>query len=434
MKLLYANDKPGAHAPSWYHATCQIASYPVLESHLETDVCIVGAGFTGLAAALELRSQGIDCVLLEAHRVGWGASGRNGGQLGSGFNMDQQELEAALGHATAHELWDIAQQAKQWVHDVSAQHAIDIDYQPGIITALHRKRFVAAAHAYSRHLQERYNYHAIQALDTEAIRERVNTDDYFGGLIDNGAGHIHPLKLATGLARIAHNAGARIFERSEVIRIDAGSVQTTQRVIGTSGSVKCQRIILATNGYVDALDKQINKRLMPINNFICVTQPLGQLASELLPRNDAVADSRFVVNYYRRVAGDRLLFGGGENYSYRFPRHIAPKVRQAMLELFPQLQNADIDYAWGGTLAITRNRLPYIGELQPQRFTAGGYSGHGVALACIYGKALAGHMAGDSKLYSVLSQLPNRQFPGGVRSRAAMLALAMTGYSLIDKI
>ena len=434
MKLLYANDKPGEHAPSWYHATCQSTSYPRLESHLETDVCIVGAGFTGLATALELRAQGIDCLLLEAHRVGWGASGRNGGQLGSGFNMDQQELEAALGRTTAHKLWDIAQQAKQWVLDTSALHAIDIGYQPGIVTGLHRKRFVKPAHAYCEHLQRHYNYDAIEALDAKAVRERVSTHDYYGGLMDNEAGHIHPLKLAVGLAHAAQAAGAHLYERSEVIRIESGNTRSTQRVVGTSGSVICQRVILATNGYVDALDKQINKRLMPINNFICVTQPLGEQATQLLPHNDAVADSRFVVNYYRRVDGDRLLFGGGENYTYRFPRHIAPKVRQAMLDLFPQLHDAGIDYAWGGTLAITRNRLPYMGELEPQRFAAGGYSGHGVALACIYGKALARHMAGDSSLYSVLSQLPDQHFPGGVRSRAALLAIAMTGYSWLDRV
>ncbi len=274
----------------------------------------------------------------------------------------------------------------------------------------------------------------MQPLDEQSIQERVNSNNYHGGAIDQGAGHIHPLKLARTLAQAAESFGARILERSEVTQIQSRLGSASQRVVTATGSVSCRRVILATNGYVDSLDSGVNKRLMPINNFIVVTEPLGDMAAQLLPFDDAVADSRFVVNYYRRVANDRILFGGGENYSYRFPDHISSLVRKAMLGVFPQLEDVSIDYAWGGTLAITRNRLPFMGEIQPQRFAAGGYSGHGVALACIYGKALADHMAGDSELYDALSQLPNKAFPGGIRLRPALLAAAMTGYSWVDRI
>ena len=434
MKLLYANDQPGVHAPSWYQDTCITPPRASLEHHLDTDVCIIGAGFTGLAAALELGKLGVDCVVLEAHRVGWGASGRNGGQLGTGFNTDQCELESLVGKPCAHTLWTIAEQAKQWILQTCNEHDANIDYRPGIVSAMHRRRMVQPLHDYCRHLQEHYGYDAMQTLDAKTITERVNSNNYHGGIVDHGAGHIHPLKLANALAEAAESTGVPILERSEVVQILTRAGGASQRVVTASGSVSCRRVILATNGYVDALDDALNTRLMPINNFIVVTEPLGELATHLLPHDDAVADSRFVVNYYRRVDNDRLLFGGGENYSYRFPESIDALVRKAMLGVFPQLKNVRLDYAWGGTLAITRNRLPYIGELRPQRFAAGGYSGHGVALACIYGKALADHMAGESHHYDVLSKLPNRAFPGGVRSRPALLALAMTGYSALDKL
>jgi len=433
MNLLHINDKRGVHAPSWYADTCGTTAQSPLETHVSTDVCIIGAGFTGLSAALELQSNGIDCVLLEAHQVGWGASGRNGGQLGTGFNMDQTALESLVGRVQAHKLWNIAESAKRWIKDTCHHYQVDIEYQPGIVYALHRQRFVKPLHQYCEYLHKQYDYTAMQALDAEQIQRRVACPSYFGGAIDHGAGHVHPLKLAQGLAHAALKCGARLYEQSEVVRLERKST-TEQRVITPTGSVSCQHVILATNGYGDNLDRHLQTRLMPINNFIVVTEPLGALAEQLLPFNEAVADSRFVVNYFRRVAGDRLLFGGGENYSYRFPKHIVPLVRKAMLGIFPDVHSAAIDYAWGGTLAITRNRLPYIRELEPQRFTAGGYSGHGVALACIYGKALAGKLYGDDETFTDLSCLPDRRFPGGVRSRPYILAAAMTAYSWMDKL
>ena len=429
MNLLYANDQRGEHAPSWYQHSCDTPTHPTLESHLDTDVCIIGAGFTGLSAALELRLQGIDCAVLEAHRMGWGASGRNGGQLGTGFNMDQMELESLVGPALARKLWQIAENAKRWILDTCQRHAIDIDYRPGIVYAQHRQRLVKPLHHYCNYLQAHYGYTAMLPLDSDTIRQHVNSQDYHGGAVDRGAGHIHPLKLAVGLASAASGAGADIFERSEVIRVQKTAGGHGLRVVTPTGSITCRRVIQATNGYGD-----FQRRLMPINNFIVVTEPLGDLAARLLPTDEAIADSRFVVNYFRRVASDRLLFGGGENYSYRFPERIADLVRKAMLGIFPDLQSVAIDFAWGGTLAITRNRLPFIGEISPQQFAAGGYSGHGVALACIYGKALADHMAGNSEMFTVLRQLPNQPFPGGLRSRSALLATAMTGYSLLDKL
>ena len=433
MKLLHENDRTGEHAPSWYNATCPIEPRATLTTNTTMDVCVIGAGFTGLSSALHLAENGHSVAVLDAHRVGWGASGRNGGQLGSGFNQDQIELTSLLGEERARQLWKTAEDAKALVHARCKQYGIDIDYVPGIVAAMHKKRFVQDTHEYCEYLKTHYQYQELQALTEQEIKERVASDNYFGGAIDHGAGHIHPLKLADGLARAAEKNGASIYEKSEVLRIDTLPSGDGYRVVTTQGSVLCGKIMLATNGYLDNLRPTVNRWVMPINNFIVVTEPLGALAEEILPSNDAVADSRFVVNYYRRVDGDRLLFGGGENYSYRFPQSISKIVRKAMLGVYPQLNDVAIDYAWGGTLAITRSRLPYTSQLASGIYTAGGFSGHGVALAGLYGQAIAQEICGDSNRFNLLSKLPGKTFPGGQAARPALLALAMTGYSWVDK-
>jgi gamma-glutamylputrescine oxidase len=434
MKLLHANDLTGDHAPSWYKATCAIDARPALSTNATFDVCVIGAGFTGLSAALHLAENGKSVAVLDAHRVGWGASGRNGGQLGTGFNQDQMQLTALLGEQRARQLWKIAEDAKALIHNRCRQYDIDIEFTSGIVTALHKPRFVRPAHEYCEFLAANYQYQELQPLTKQAIRNRVASDNYFGGAVDHGAGHIHPLKLASGLASACEKNGAVINEKSEVIRIDTLPRAGGYRVVTTQGSVICENIILASNGYLDNLRPAVNRWIMPINNFIVVTEPLGSLADEILPCNNAVADSRFVVNYYRRVEGDRLLFGGGENYSYKFPKSINKIVRKAMLGVYPQLDKVAIDYAWGGTLAITRSRLPFSSKLETGIYTAGGFSGHGVALAGLYGQAMAEHICGDFDRFDLLSGLPEKTFPGGSAARPALLASAMTAYSWIDKI
>ncbi len=434
MKLLHANDKRGQHAASWYEATCATPTRPTLETEITHDVCVIGAGFTGLSAALELAKNGTSVAVLDAHRVGWGASGRNGGQLGSGFNQDQRSLQESLGLENARTLWRFSEEAKQFVHDLSAEHHFDVEYKPGIVSALHKAKFLPHLQEYCQFMQKEYHYDALEALDRNALNERVRSDDYHGGAIDHGAGHIHPLKFALGMASAAEKSGASIFEMSEVTRIEPLQQSSGYRVVTSQGSVLCEKIVLATNGYLDDLKPEVNRWIMPINNFIVVTEPLGDLATQLLPQDNAIADSRFVVNYYRRVDNDRLLFGGGENYSYRFPDSIDGIVRKAMLGIFPELEQAKIDYAWGGTLAITRSRLPYASELSKGVYTAGGFSGHGVALAGFYGRSIAKHIQGDTESFDLLSTLPTKPFPGGAALRPALLAVAMTGYSWLDKI
>lgn len=434
MKLLYANDRRGEHAPSWYQASCTTQLRPSLEHHVDADVCVIGAGYTGLAAALELASTGHRTVVLDAHRVGWGASGRNGGQLGSGFNKDQRALEKQLGKSSAHALWQIAESGKRHIRQLCERHCIDIDDTPGIVYAQHRQRYVQNAHDYCAFMAREYDYSDMEPLTRERVREHVDSANYQGGVLDHGAAHVHPLKLVTGFATAAEKAGAGIYELSEAIRIEAGHGGSDQRVVTASGSVRCGKVIIAANGYLDDLQPTLNKWSMPINNFIVVTEKLGERARQLLPFDHAVADSRFVVNYFRRVDGDRLLFGGGENYSYRFPNALAQSVRRAMLGVFPQLDDVSIDYSWGGTLAITRNRLPFLRQSAPDIYAAGGYSGHGLALAPMYGTAIADHINGQPERFQQLSALPATAFPGGTVSRPALLKIAMSGYSWLDRL
>jgi len=436
LKLLYTNDAAGVHANSWYRATTAPDKYPQLENHTDTDVCVIGAGYTGLSTALHLAQAGYSVTILDAHRVGWGASGRNGGQLGTGFNQTQPELERLYGLSRARELWSLAEDAKRTIHDLCDRHAIDAHYKPGVIYAQHRRRALSATYEHVEHLRRHYNYEHIQPLDKHALRQLVNSADYHGGFIDHGAGHLHPLALAIGMGRAAANAGAQIYESSEVIRIhhSRNTQQGALHVITPQASVRAERVVLACNGYLDALQPRFAQRVMPINNFIVATEPLGERAKTLLAEDVAVADSRFVVNYYRRSQDSRLLFGGGESYGYRFPATMTRNVRRAMLRVFPQLDDVQIDYAWGGTLAITRSRMPCVRQLSSRVIAAGGYSGHGVALAVITGRVIAEKIAGDAVRFDWLANLPAARFPGSRWSRSTLLAAAMTGYSWMDKL
>ncbi len=432
MKLLHANDFAGKHAPSWYHATSNAPTYPTLTEDISCDVCVIGAGYTGLSTALHLKKQGMSVVLLDAHRVAWGASGRNGGQLGSGFSLDQFELERQYGVAHAHALWQLSERAKRTFHNLCEDHKIDAQYKPGIIAAKHRLRFVGDEHRYCDMMAKKYNYPHYQALTKAQLQELVDSPGYHGGIIDNGAGHIHPLELGIGLAKAASELGVSVYEMSKVVAIKRKK-RTEPIVRTTKASVRAGNIVMACNGYLDGLEPAVQKRVMPINNFMIATEPLGARGASLLPQDHAVYDSRFVVNYFRLSSSKRLLFGGGETYGYRFPKDITSLVRKPMLEVFPQLHDVRIDYAWGGTLAITRSRLPYVRKVKAHLYAASGYSGHGVALSLEAGRVIAKAIGGDTSELDVLKTLVCRRFLGGTSTRALLLKGAMSWYALKDK-
>jgi gamma-glutamylputrescine oxidase len=433
MDLLTANDRSGAYPDSWYAASAELlAPFPALEGSLAADVCVIGGGYTGLSAALHLAEAGYDVVLLEAQRVGWGASGRNGGQMGSGQRRDQDWLERRLGVGTARALWEMAEAAKALVRGLVARHGIACDLRPGVIHAACRAGEVAAFHAEAAKLKRDYGYDALEPLDRAGIEAHLATRAYHGGVLDRDAAHLHPLNFALGLARAAAAAGAQIFEASRVEAIGGGA---HPEVRTGEGLVRARFVIVAGNGYLGGLVPEMAARVMPINNFIVATEPLGAEAARALIRNDvAVADSRFVVNYFRLSADHRLLFGGGESYGYRFPRDIEALVRPRMLGVFPQLAGAAIDHAWGGTLAITVERLPALRRLAPNVFAAGGYSGHGVALATLAGKLMAEAVQGTAERFDLFAGLPQPRFPGGAALRWPLLVLAMSWYAMRDRL
>ena len=432
MNLLHANDRDGHYPESWYAATATPhAPLPPLQGDVSADVCVVGGGFTGLSAALHLAQRGLDVVLLEAHRIGFGASGRNGGQVGSGQRLEQDTLERMTGPADARRLWDLAEDAKSLLRALIADHGMPVTFHPGIAHACRTKKEVEHAKVYAEKLARDYGYALVEPLDREQIASLTGSTAYQGGDIDHGAGHIHPLNFALGLGAAAIRAGARLYETSEVLAYAPGS---PHRLTLARGAVSARQIIFACNGYLGLLEPQVAARVMPINNFIVATEPLGDRWKSILPDNPAVADSKFVVNYWRRSDDGRLLFGGGESYGYRFPRDIVALVRKPMLEVYPQLKDARIDYAWGGTLAITRTRMPCFCRPAPGVFSASGYSGHGVALATLAGRLLAEAVAGEAGGFDLLAKLPAPRFPGGTALRAPLLALAMTWFALRDRI
>jgi gamma-glutamylputrescine oxidase len=420
--------------PGSYYAaiTPMLPPQAALSGDVRCDVCVVGAGFTGLSTALHLAQAGMSVAVLEAQRIGWGASGRNGGQLYGGQRKDVDWLEAKLGPTEARRLWQLGEDAKRLVKQLITELAIDCDLTPGIAMVAHKMRYVAEHHALADKLATQYGRHGIEKLNARQTRDLLGTDVYYGGYIDWDAAHLNPLSLAVGVAQRCLQLGVRIHEGTRALAFsDTGSV-TVQTV---NGSVTADRLVLAANGYLDNLAPKLAGRIMPINNFIVATQPLSEaLAREINPRRVAVGDSRFVINYFRMSHDRRLLFGGGENYRRSFPRDIAAFVRPYVLKIYPQLASTKIDYAWGGTLAITLNRMPHFGRLSPNVLFAHGYSGQGVGLAHLAGQLLAETIRGDSRRFDAFALLPTRPFPGGRWLRWPGMVLGMLYFAMRDRL
>jgi len=434
FKLTQDRSDTGDYPDSYYHASRNHGpDINPLDGSSRVDVCVIGGGYTGLSTALHLSKNGYRVMLLEARKLGWGASGRNGGQLGSGQNKDQIELEKLLGKSTAHALWDLAQDAKALARSLITEYNIDCDLKPGVAHPDHKPGYAAHTRAYVDHLREHYQYDSIEYLERAEMAALVGSDSYYGGNIDHGAGHLHPLNYALGLADAAIQNGAILHENTVVESYQEGK---TTRVLTNRGTVEADSIVLACNGYLGKLEQRLSGKIMPINNFIIATEPLSdERVNEINPQDIAFADSRFVVNYYRLSADKRLLFGGGENYRNRFPRDIGSFVRKPMLEVYPQLADTPIEYAWGGTLAVTLNRMPHFGRLGKHgTYFAQGYSGHGVALSTMAGKLIADAIAGETGKFDLFGKLPTRSFPGGDWLRWPGLVLGMSYYALRDRL
>jgi gamma-glutamylputrescine oxidase len=422
------------HVPSYYTATLkEQADTRPFDGSLRCDVCVVGGGYAGAATALHLARRGVDVVLLEQSRIGWGASGRNGGQAHVANRRDQEWLEGRLGRDGARDYWEFALGARAHLDWLIESYRIQCDFRPGLLHADHRARLSAGTRRHVEHLQTVYGYPHVRFVDREEIRSLIGTSDYHSASLDTRGGHLHALNFALGIARAAASHGARLHEGVEVTGLKAEAAGW--RVATRRGEVRAARVVLACNGYLRGLSAAVERRVMPINNYIATTEPLGpERARALIANGAAVADSRFVVNYFRITPDHRLLFGGGENYRYRFPRDIVAFVRPHVLRIFPQLAGVRFDYAWGGTLGITPNRMPLVRELQPGLINASGFSGLGVLIAPYTGKAVAEALCGERASFELLGRVPVPVFPGGPALRWPTLVAAMSFYALRDRL
>ena len=421
------------HTDSYYAASANGAPfYGALEGEVEADVCIIGAGYTGLSSALHLAERGFKVVVLEAERIGWGASGRNGGHVGVGQRKGQEDLEKMFGLDTAKSLWDMGLEAVQLVEDLIRKHDIQCDLKRGIMHLAAKPSHDAWLKEEVELLNERYGYSKMRYADKGEVRSLVGSDRFHGGQIDEGSLHLHPLNYALGLSEAAAKAGVTFYEYSRVTDYRGGSpclVNTAK------GQVRARNVVLACNGYLGNLEPRMAGRIMPINNFVLATEPLPEdLARELIANDYALQDTLFVINYWKLSGDNRLVFGGGENYTSRFPQDIRAFVRKYMLEVYPQLADTRIDYGWGGTLAITLNRMPSIGRLEPNVYYSQGYSGHGVPTATFAGKIISEVVAGTEERFDILSRIPTHTFPGGTLLRWPGLVAGMLYYSLKDKL
>lgn len=418
---------------TYYLATARgLKLRPRLRERVTADVCVIGGGYTGLSAALHLAERGYDVVLLEAHRVGWGAAGRNGGQVASGQRRDEEELERRFGREHARALWDLAGEAKATVRERVARHAIDCDLKSGQLITAARPEHGEALRRRAGKLAGEYGYADARFVSAGELPSMVGSRAFFGGLLDTGAMHLHPLNYALGLALACDAAGVRIFEHSAVLDYTLAEPSSVRAGLG---EVTARHVVLGCDGYLGGLEPRIAARNMPINNFIIATAPLGEARARALIRDDVcVHDTRFVVNYFRLSADRRLLFGGGENYRTGFPADIAAFVRPYMLRIFPQLAEVPVDYAWGGALGISRTRLPHVGRLPPNIFFAQGFSGHGISIATLAGKLIAEAVAGTAERFDIMARLPAPAWPGGTLLRWPLLALGMLYYSLRDRL
>ncbi|QUX98004.1 FAD-dependent oxidoreductase [Marinomonas sp. CT5] len=421
------------HESSYYEATANaVKNRPQLVGDHSTDICIIGGGFTGTSAALHLAEAGYKVTLLEANHIGWGASGRNGGQICQGHNMGHADLVAKVGKETADLLWQTSVDSVEIVKDLIAQYQIDCDLTSGVLHVASKSRHADDIKQAVEYKRQQLNYDKVDYLDANAVAAKLGTDRYFGGEWYKDGAHIHPLNFVLGLANAAESHGATLYEHSEVIEYTDGK---EPEVITNKGRVKCRYLLFACNGYLGNLNGPAARKIMPINNFIIATEPLPDKVTELInPERLAVADSKFVVNYYRLSSDGRMLWGGGENYTPSFPKDIAGFVKKHMLATYPELAQYHIDYAWGGTLAITLNRMPQITRQQENIFVAQGYSGHGVALATYAGAIFAKAVQGSLEEVDAFEKLPSRDFPGGTLLRWPGLVAGMLYYSLLDRL
>jgi gamma-glutamylputrescine oxidase len=424
--------QPPPYVASYYSASSQLPPpLPPLQGECRADVCVLGGGITGCSAALSLAERGYRVVLLEAQRVGWGASGRGGGQVIAGVAAEQEQLESLVGDTDAHAIWEMALEGITLLKHRIARYRIDCDWVDGQMLAAIKPRQWHALERWQAQITQRYGYSGTRLIECSELQTLIRSERYIGALHDSNGGHMHPLRYTLGLSAAALQAGVRMHEASAVLGYNEASGKL--RVRTAEGIVECSQLVLAGNAWLGSTVPVLQRKLMSVGSYIVATEPLGeQLATELIRNNAAVSDMNWVLDYFRRTRDHRLLFGGRVNYSGLDVRSIAPAMRQCMLRVFPQLAGTPIEYAWGCQLDITLNRAPDFGRLAPNVYFLQGFSGHGMALAGIAGELAAEAIAATSERFDVFARIPHREFPGGMLLRRPTLALAMLWYRLRD--
>ena len=424
MRLSY----PPAH--SCYAASAAWPPHPQLVGEQRADVAVLGGGISGCSAALHLAKRGYKVALLEARCVGYGASGRSGGQTIFGLATTQKALTAAVGEDDARRLFEMSLDALGLVQSLIREYAIDCDYRPNHVHVAVKPRHLEELEAWCRELHEAYGYRSVRLLNRDELRSHVGSDLYLGGLIDPRSGHLNPLKYTHGLARAAAAAGVSIYEDSRVLNYQDGAAITLHTAQGT---LRCAHLVLCGNAYLGAVAPGLARRILPVGTYIIATEPLPEeRARSLLPSNAAIADINWILDYFRRSADHRILFGGRVSYSAVQPPRLAESMRKRLLRVFPALADVKVAYAWGGYLDITRSRAPDFGRLAPNVYYLQGFSGHGMALAGLAGKLAADAIAGTAERFDVFARIPHRDFPGGGLLRRPSLVLAMLYYRLRD--
>lgn len=418
------------HVASYYAATATpMPGYPALAGDTEADVCVVGAGIAGCSAALHLAERGYRVVLLEDKRIGWGASGRSGGQAIFGIACGQERIERFLGKDDARKVFEVTVEGIALLRSLIDKHAIACDWRAGIFQAAIKSRQMDEL-AEDIDSLAALGYDSARLVPRDELGTMLASERYLGGLYDPNSGHIHPLNYTLGLAAAAAKQGVRIHEDSRVVSYENGSTAIARTA---QGAVRAQHLVFCTNAYVNGLAPALNSRIMPVLTYIIATERLGAYrARGLIANNMAVADMNNILDYFRLSSDGRMLFGGRVSYSGYDPRNTENATRARMLKVFPQLAEAKIEYSWGGFVDITLNRAPHFGRLAPNVYFLQGFSGHGIVLTGIAGKLVADAIAGTAERFDIFARIPHTGFPGGALLRRPALVLGMLYYRLKD--
>ncbi|PQO97106.1 FAD-binding oxidoreductase [Pseudomonas frederiksbergensis] len=420
------------HVNSYYAATRNEAiDFPTLEEAVDCDVCIIGAGYTGLSSALFLTEAGYKVTVLEAAKVGFGASGRNGGQLVNSYSRDVDVIEERYGDKTAEVLGSMIFEGADIIRSRIKEYDIKCDYRPGgIFAALNKKQLNGLAE--QKRNWERYGNNNLKMLDASDIQREVGCDNYVGGLLDMQGGHIHPLNLALGEAAAIIRQGGKIYEQSAAVDIAYGEPITVRTA---KGVVRAKYLLIAGNAYLPQdLDNRVTRKSMPCGSQIVVTEPLSEkVARSLIANNYCVEDCNYLLDYYRLTADNRLLYGGGVVYGAREPDDIEQLIRPKILKTFPQLKDVKIDYRWTGNFLLTMSRMPQFGRIEKNAYYMQGYSGHGVTCSHLAGKLISEMIRGDAERFDAFASLPHMPMLGGRTFQAPLTAMGAAYYALRDR-